>query len=526
MGCTATTCTGCKGACHECKKCVKPPRASRMSTDSRTLEEEVVVRYLLGLKGRVKIEVESNDDFLSHHLQNEHSLTAYGSSYKIRARQIIEHYMFSDINHAKYTGTLSTSKLTEFALKAWFQRTFLEVLERGEREYLSDAKGDYNKMREQVAEEYIFEIYQMGEFINAGCGKFSTKDWHLEIPLSLVMLNSDSALYALLGRLQEKYPLVEEVPDLRFPHVESTSSNLNLLSLIKSRCYSDPDHLNRQSLMDDLKVLIDDANDLRPDFDKDMVDMLGPETLTDCKVKRTTRDNKTFYKAEAVRRIFIKWSETLIERIPEVYSLKEFLDFVRSKKRMANEFIFKGTVSESTHQQVIDSLSDLLEALKYQRGTKTPRAEFGLFIYDFLRCKTTRKTGEEVVQLLERMKATKLTKSGKRFEVIRVKNRFKWATRDLLINFRYGEHLVGEAQLCVDVSHEDEDLAKRIKFRHYLYELERGLFGPTFEMIMQYEDATRKDIMVNLETEGLISRRIIGPNNSQLVTRADRVFCY
>lgn len=70
-----------------------------------------------------------------------------------------------------------------------------------------------------MAEEYIFEIYQMGEFINAGFGHFSTKDWHLEVPLSLVMLNSDSALYALLGRLQEKYPLVEEVPNMDFPKV-------------------------------------------------------------------------------------------------------------------------------------------------------------------------------------------------------------------------------------------------------------------------------------------------------------------
>ena len=50
--------------------------------------------------------------------------------------------------------------------------------------------------------------------------------------------------------------------------------------------------------------------------------MLGSETLTDCKVKRHIKDHKVFYSAEAVRRVFIKWSETLIERIPEVYNLK------------------------------------------------------------------------------------------------------------------------------------------------------------------------------------------------------------
>lgn len=50
------------------------------------------------------------------------------------------------------------------------------------------------------------------------------------------------------------------------------------------------------------------------------------------------------------------------------------------------------------------------------------------------------------------MKNTKTTKSGKKFEVLRVKNRFKTNNRDLLINFRYGDILVGEAQLCVDTS--------------------------------------------------------------------------
>lgn len=105
---------------------------------------------------------------------------------------------------------------------------------------------------------------------------------------------------------------------------------------------------------------------------------------------------------------------------------------------MANEFIFKGTVSPTTHQHVIDSLSELLEALKYKKGTREKHPEFGLFIYDFLRCKTTRKTGDAVVDLLRKMQATTKTKSGKRFEVVRIKNRFKWATRDLLINFRYG----------------------------------------------------------------------------------------
>jgi hypothetical protein len=83
-------------------------------------------------------------------------------------------------------------------------------------------------------------------------------------------------------------------------------------------------------------------------------------------------------------------------------------------------------------------LTQLLESLKCKIGTKVPREEFGLFLYDLLRCKTTRKTPQEVVDMLEKLKTISRTPSGRRFEVVRVKNRFKWATRDLLINFRYG----------------------------------------------------------------------------------------
>ena len=60
--------------------------------------------------------------------------------------------------------------------------------------------------------------------------------------------------------------------------------------------------------MDDLRLIIDEANDLYEYFKDDMKDMLGPETQTDCKVKRKTEDHKIVYSAEAVRRCFVKWS--------------------------------------------------------------------------------------------------------------------------------------------------------------------------------------------------------------------------
>lgn len=50
------------------------------------------------------------------------------------------------------------------------------------------------------------------------------------------------------------------------------------------------------------------------------------------------------------------------------------------------------------------------------------------------------------------MEETKITSTGKRFEVVRIKNRFKTPNKDLMVNFRYGDVIVGEAQLCIDTS--------------------------------------------------------------------------
>ena len=81
-----------------------------------------------------------------------------------------------------------------------------------------------------------------------------------------------------------------------------------MLDLIDSKCYADPGNLNRQSLMDDLKTIIDKSNDFYHDFQDDMKEMLGGSTETDCKVKRKVENEKVCYSAEAVRRCFVKWS--------------------------------------------------------------------------------------------------------------------------------------------------------------------------------------------------------------------------
>lgn len=127
---------------------------------------------------------------------------------------------------------------------------------------------------------------------------------------------------------------------------------------------------------------------------------------------------------------------------------------------------------------MIDCLCYLLEEAKFNES-KQKRKEFIFNIYDLLRCKIKRNTAEEIVGLLTKMQNTQVTKSGKKFEVIRVKNRFETNNRDLLINFRYGDVLVGEAQLCIDDANISKTTKLNYEFCHYIYELERSLFGPT-----------------------------------------------
>ena len=57
------------------------------------------------------------------------------------------------------------------------------------------------------------------------------------------------------------------------------------------------------------------------------------------------------------------------------------------------------------------------------------------------------------------MEKTSKTKSGKLFKVIRAKNRFETNNRDVLVNFRYGDVLVAEAQIGVDII-EEQTLSK------------------------------------------------------------------
>lgn len=256
-----------------------------------------------------------------------------------------------------------------------------------------------------------------------------------------------------------------------------------------------------------MSLLLRKAIELQDAFKEDMKEILGSDALACPKVTQVVKDGVPEFNACAVRRVFVKWAENLLEACPDLLTSKAFLQFVRAKAEISNNFFFKSTVQKSTHKIVIDTICYLIEVAKYNLADQTRRKEFVFNIYDLLRCKVKRNSPNEIVDLLRKMEGTKVTKNGHKFEVLRVKNRFKTNNRDLLINFRYGDVLVGEAQLCMDDANVSKLTKHNYEFCHYIYELERSLFGPTLELMMQYEDYQRPDISVSFEAEDLVDAR-------------------
>jgi hypothetical protein len=87
--------------------------------------------------------------------------------------------------------------------------------------------------------------------------------------------------------------------------------------------------------------------------------------------------------------------------------------------------------------------------------------------------------------------------------VVRVKNRFDSHCRDILVNFLYGDVLVAEAQIAVTSGYNEMD-SKRYYMKHYFYELDRSIFGPTIELMLEYEDKNKQDSIAKLYATGQV----------------------
>ena len=69
-----------------------------------------------------------------------------------------------------------------------------------------------------------------------------------------------------------------------------------------------------------------------------------------------------------------------------------------------------------------------------------------------------------------------------KLKIIRVKNRLRAGTNDILLNIKFNEIIISEIQLKVNNKQESKFIACSNDFSHYIYELQRSFFGPISEL--------------------------------------------
>lgn len=158
--------------------------------------------------------------------------------------------------------------------------------------------------------------------------------------------------------------------------------------------------MNYQTIYADINFLLKKAIELQDDFKEDMKDILGDDVLSCPKVGQVVKNGRTSFNACAVRRVFVKWCENLLEKCPELQYTKTFMLFIKARSTIVKNFFFKSTIQPTTHKIVLDCISLLLELAKFGLKDKQKRHEFIFNIYDLLRCKIKRGTPQQVVNLL------------------------------------------------------------------------------------------------------------------------------
>ena len=100
------------------------------------------------------------DDFLTHHLKYELTLSKHVTKSRIKRRQALEHVILQ-----QYWGNIggkgiNTNSYFESAQSAWMQRTFLDIWEIAHDEFFNQGVEE-KLVRRKVAEQYMFEIYEL-----------------------------------------------------------------------------------------------------------------------------------------------------------------------------------------------------------------------------------------------------------------------------------------------------------------------------------------------------------------------------
>lgn len=114
-----------------------------------------------------------------------------------------------------------------------------------------------------------------------------------------------------------------------------------------------------------------------------------------------------------------------------------------------------------------------------------------LKIGDLLRCRIFSKQ-TEIKAIYEQLEFISKNQPEK-LRIIRVKNRLKLGTNDVLINVRFNNSITAEIQLKVKAQKEQTEFSKcSFKFSHFLYEMSRSQFGPISEMCSIWTNLDRR----------------------------------
>jgi hypothetical protein len=83
-----------------------------------------------------------------------------------------------------------------------------------------------------------------------------------------------------------------------------------------------------------------------------------------------------------------------METAPEIKSTPFFAFFLTKKTMIINNFVFKNSIQQTTHDIIIQSMGLLIECVKDYLLVEKRKKEFIFNIYDLLRCKIKKNTPE------------------------------------------------------------------------------------------------------------------------------------
>lgn len=72
--------------------------------------------------------------------------------------------------------------------------------------------------------------------------------------------------------------------------------------------------------------------------------------------------------------------------------------------------------------------------------------------------------------------------SPDKMKIVRIKDRLKQGTNDILINVKFNSLIICEIQLHVVNKTKSKFIQCSNKFSHYIYEIKRSIFGPLSEL--------------------------------------------